>query len=423
MTDVNEAFRTERLSQIAFAQSAGERAAQSNEDRVREFDSRVADGKLRNLGNNRFQVTDPSSWDDGEVLVLRQIDVQGVMQRQILPEHGLDDSTGTVKVYSRAPMWHELGTVIPEGVSDIDTVMELGGLNYQVEKRPYLYRNPVTGVEETLDGQFTTYRMDTGKALGTVGNMYEPAQNRDSFEFLEKLVARTGVIWESAGPLRNGAKTFVSMRLPQEIRIDPNGVNDEILPFVIALNSHDGSGKFEVMVSPWRPICGNTERFAVRDALVRWGTRHTSNGDDKMREKILDAQHTMANSVKYFERFVEEENALAQVAMRDSDIDALINEIWGEVDEDATKQAITKRAKFAEKIRQGHAVNVEQVGSTLYAFERTVTAFADHEKTYKPRSSSLKGKDALIRATAVVEDLSGDLKSRAHRKLMLRVNR
>ena len=84
--DVNQQFATERAAQF----QAAARAAAA-------FDQRVADGKLTPLGNGRYRVTDPGSWDNGEVLVRRN--------GQILPQHGLDLSTGSAALYSTTPAW------------------------------------------------------------------------------------------------------------------------------------------------------------------------------------------------------------------------------------------------------------------------------------------------------------------------------
>jgi len=80
-------------------------------------------------------------------------------------------------------------------------------------------------------------------------------QNRHLFEFLQDLVDDHDVVWESAGALRDGRKVFVSLRLPQTVTIDAAGINDEIVPFVVAINSHDGSSQAHVVVTPWRPVC------------------------------------------------------------------------------------------------------------------------------------------------------------------------
>ena len=400
MTDLNEKFHAERSERIA------------------DYQERIADGRLRNLGNGRFRVNDPASYDNGEIITLRMVTVNGQAMVDVVPNHGLDETTGAAALYTTTPAWHELGVVIPGGLNDIDKVMELARINFMVGKTPVTYLNPTTNELEQLAGRFVTTRSDTGKGLGVVGDSYEIFQNHEAFEFLEALVDKYGVTWESAGALRNGARVFVSMRLPQEIRIDPNGVDDAILPFVVLTTTHDGSGKVEAMVTPWRPACGNTERFAVRDAVVRWGTRHTKN----IKDKVAEARRTMAQSVQYFERFVIEEQKLAEQEMLLAGFTDLIDDVWGKLDDDAPQKAKTARSKLTDTLVEGWIANTRQLGKTAYAAERTLTEFADWKRGLRPRDLTLKGNNMAVRATAVMEDTAGDFKSRAHKALMRRVD-
>jgi len=290
--DVNSAFAAERAGQI-----------QAAADRQADFDARIADGRLVPLGNGRFRVNDPGSYDNGEVLIQQS--------GQILPQHGLDTSLGQVALYSSVPAWHELGNIIPGGTADVEQVLTLGGIDFEVARRPVEYRNRVDGPGLILADQFVTVRKDTEAGLGVVGSKYEVLQNRDAFAFLQDLVDRHDVVWESAGAVREGRRVFISMRLPDTVTIDAAGVNDQIIPFIVALNSHDGSSLFQVVLTPWRPVCRNTERFALRDAHARWGVRHTRNA----RDRIAEARRTLGLSLRYFEHFAAEEEALAQTEL------------------------------------------------------------------------------------------------------------
>ncbi|GFJ77460.1 hypothetical protein Phou_016400 [Phytohabitans houttuyneae] len=251
--DLNAAFAAERSGQIEAAAA-----------RQADFDARIASGKLIAVGGGRFRVNDPDSWDHDEILIQQQ-------DGQILPQHGLDTSRGQVALYSSVPAWHALGSVVPGGTSDVEDVLRLGGIDFDVARRPVEFRNSLDGPTRVLSEQFVTVRGDTGAGLGVVGSKYEVLQNRDAFAFLQDLVDRDDVVWESAGAVRGGRKVFVCLRLPDTVTIDAAGIADPIVPFIVALNSHDGSSLFHVVVTPWRPVCANTERFALRDAVTRWG--------------------------------------------------------------------------------------------------------------------------------------------------------
>jgi phage/plasmid-like protein (TIGR03299 family) len=392
--DLNAAFAAERRGQL-----------QAAADRRADIEARIADGRLVPLGNDRFRVNDPGSFDNGEVWTLTN--------GQVLPQHGLDTTTGQVALYTRVPAWHELGTVIPDGTSDIDQVLKLGGIDFEVTRRPVLYQNSLGGPTKVLADQFVTVRQDTEAGLGCVGARYEVFQNRDIFEFLQDLVASNEVIWESAGALREGRRVFVCLRLPETVTIDAAGINDQIVPYIAAINSHDGSSQAQVVATPWRIECGNTERFAVRDAYTRWGVRHTRNA----RDRVAEARRTLGLSVRYFQVFAAEEEALARTEVTITEFQQLVEQLWPAPAEDAPKRTKTHHSTRLDTLTGLYAANSQRLGQTAYAAERAVTEYADWRSPIRP-TGSLRGRNLAARATAVMEGSNDDVKARAHRQLL-----
>lgn len=381
--------------------------ADGQRGRIDTFNERIANGTLVPLGDGRFRSTGS---DAGETWI-----VQGA---NLLPQHGLDMTSGQAALYTAVPAWHGLGSVIPGGITDVDEVLRLGRIDYEVNRRPVLFRNQVDGPTLVCPDQYVTVRGDTEAPLGVVGKQYTVIQNRDAFDFLSLLVNDHNVTWESAGALFEGRRVFVSMRLPEGIRIDAVGINDEIVPFIVAVNSHDGSTSFQVVATPWRPVCRNTERFAIRDAHARWSVRHTVNA----RQHVDQARKTLGLAVAYYERFTVEENALAASAMAVGDYLAVVEQLWPTPDEDASQR--THRIhddRTANLVRLWEA-NAEKLGRTGYAAERAITEFLDHHAVIKPRGG-LKGNNALARATAQLTGDADDKKAHAHRTLLLRTNR
>lgn len=397
--DVNESFAAERTNQL---RDAANRAA--------DIARRVEAGLLLPLSDGRYRVNDPSSWDNGEVWTLQD--------GQVLPEHGLDETTGQVALYTSVPAWHELGNVVPGGTSDVEEVLSLGGIGFEVNRRPVLYRATLRGDVMVLPDQFVTVRDDTGAGLGVVGARYEVLQNRQVFEFLQDLVDDYDVLWESAGALRDGRKVFVSLRLPTTVRIDAAGINDEIVPFIAAINSHDGSSQAQVVATPWRPVCCNTERFAVRDAWTRWGVRHTRNA----RDRIAEARRTLGLSVRYYEQFAAEEEALARTELAIAEFRSLLDELWPSPPDDASALAKTHHVGRVRELIDLYQTNADQLGRTAYAAERTITQYADWKTTLRPRGA-LRENRLAARATAVLEGGYDELKTKAHRRLLTLTHR
>ena len=116
-----------------------------------------------------------------------------VANQQDVPQHGLDLSLGTAALYTVVPAWHTLGNVIPGGTSDIGKVLELDGIDYQVESVPAQYPwNDETRVDATMHH---TVRTDTGASLGVVRSGYEIIQNRRAFEFPSQPPSGTCATW------------------------------------------------------------------------------------------------------------------------------------------------------------------------------------------------------------------------------------
>lgn len=412
--DVNEAFRTEKLGQIAMAQAAVEASRQAQAD----YDSgktqadldaalaaKVEAGDIRLIGTDRYMVL--RGWDANETFRIQRATRPQELPL-VLPETGLDVVDGKTQLFSAVPTWHEQGNVV-QGVTSITEVLRLGGLLWKVEKAPAQYT--VGDKLYTTTDSFITYRDDTNAKLGTVGTIYRPFQNSEGAAFLQELVDRYDVQFESAGPLNGGKKVFISMKLPETVTVDAEGINDQVVPFIAWLNDHEGEGKLKVVVTPWRPICGNTNRFALRDAITSWGVRHTTNGLARLEE----ARRTLNLSVKYFEQFAVEETQLARIDFEVDQFAALLEELWPSGDEaDQSKRQKTLLARREEALFERFAMESKRVGRTAYAAEQAVTDYLDHAAPRRVQKTML----ADARATASLLGSDDDVKAKAHRQLM-----
>jgi phage/plasmid-like protein (TIGR03299 family) len=420
----NAAFTAERQSQQAAAVAARDAAISRNADRVADFDTRVADGKLKDLGNGRFRVTDPNSWDNNEVLQLRLTEFGPMIQ----PVHNLDETAGRVALFSRTPAWHELGTVVTEGLTSIPEILKAGGIDFQVATRPVLYQ-PTMGDDveaRPLDDMFVTVRSDTGAGLGVVGKIYTPIQNAQAFAFMQELLDLEGeegaLAVESAGALYGGKKVFITMRLPRTITVDPEGVNDPIVPFIVCINSHDGRSQFTIVATPWRVECGNTERFALEQAVTRWSTSHTTNAKDRVNE----ARRTLRLSNAYYEEFAADQGKLARTPLTLDQFRTMVDITWADrVPElGATTRKVNNHTKHMDTLVGMFEDNATRLGFTAYAGERAVTYFSDWARDIRP-TGLLKGagNQTKARACAALDGADDERKSTAHRHLMTLVRK
>lgn len=415
MTDVNMAFAEQRAEQVAAALSARER-----------LDARIAAGEIKRKGADRYEVL--TGYDRGEVFALSKSGL-------LLPEHGLDMTTGKAALYAvqtpERPVWHSVGSLVPEGITDIDEVLDAGGIAWSVGKRPALMDSSGVGDRyavllsghriaggdsdgflSEIPGWWVTYRSDTMAPLGCVGNVYKVFQNREAMEFLLDLTGRFELIWETAGALRGGRKVFVSVEVPKGITIDPGGVEDHIRLFIVVINSHDGTSPVTVLVTPWRPVCGNTERLAVRDAVYKWTCRHTTGAP----QRYAEARRTLNMTLGYAEEFRAEEEQLLRNEILLDEFRELMSQVFPR--KDGEKKNIAARNDVREeRLMERFAAERSHAGSNLYAAERVFTGFWDNDVSRAARGGEMK----IARATAVMEDTDGVRKGKVHKMLMNRV--
>jgi phage/plasmid-like protein (TIGR03299 family) len=418
VTDVNAEFDTERQGQIERVTAWNESlpaqraaAAASMASRVEAFNTRAAAGELRDLGNGRYEAT--TGWDRGEIFTVSR-NTRTQLVEMVMPESGLDTSTGQAAFYGREPEWHQLGTIIPAGLSDISAILKASGCGFTVKQRPVEFslpgRDDVT-VHTEVPGQFVNYRDDTGAPLGVVGKIYTPVQPAQSVGFLQALVNDGNAVVDTMGALDGGKRIFCSLRLPEDMVIDAGGVNDHIRLYVVVFDRFDGQGQFQAVATPWRPRCGNTERLGLANAVTSWGVRHTTTAP----ERVTEAQKTLALSHRYAGEFAAEENELARAKMSLDTVDELIAEIWGEQDATAGNRAKLANSRRRDEIH-GLARNyTEELGRTGYALERVFTDWFDH---VAPKKVIGDGAKAAARATAALVGTDDGKKTKVHAKLL-----
>lgn len=406
-TDVNEKFAAVKEAQKT-----------APADRLAKLRRDVAEGKMTEKDNGDGTLTFKvlTGWDANETFRFNLNSLDLIMNT------GLATTVdGKVALYlngQNAPAWHGLGTVIPGGLSDSDSVLKAAGLDWEVEKRPNEYRNIVTGEMEILDRQYLTFRTDTGKAIGPVGEIYTEVQNWQAYEMLSELIG-LGMVCDSAGELEGGATVFVTAEIPEPVVIDPNGIADKVRQFLAIKNSHNGKGQVMGVVSPWRILCGNTARFAVRDASATFKIRHTKNAMNK----IAQAREALAHTVDYFAAFAAEENTLVQASFTHEELDMLIRDVW-EVktgaDGQPSKRGATISANRTELVHALFDAESERVGRNAFAAENAITGFVDHFADLRPRGA-LKGNRLAALGNAILNEDNDAPKSKAHEKLMLTV--
>jgi len=149
----------------------------------------------------------------------------------------------------------------------------------QVTQKPTLTKDGVTTPSPlAVPDYYATVRTNPVNGgldvLGVVGSKYEPVQNEASCELLDAITDESGAHFETAGALRGGRETFITMKLPNTMVFD--GSQDRTEFYLAALNSHDGSSAWRGLITPVRIVCANTQSAAIGSAKA-WTTKPASS--------------------------------------------------------------------------------------------------------------------------------------------------
>ena len=190
----------------------------------------------------------------------------------------------------RETPWHGLGRIIMDAPASREA-LELAGLDWQVESR-----NIYSGTGSMIPGYRANVRSTDDAALGVVSDRYRIVQNEEAFQFTDDLLGE-GVTYETAGSLQGGKKVWMLARLPRKYLI----AGDQVEPYLVIFNSHDGSSGVKVAMTPIRVVCQNTLNLALNTAKRSWTARHTEN----VLLRVQDARETLQlDSNKLYENIV-----------------------------------------------------------------------------------------------------------------------
>ncbi|GGM09508.1 DUF932 domain-containing protein [Nakamurella endophytica] len=286
-------------------------------------------------------------------------------------------------VSARKHAWHRLGTVLPDEF-DAAQAMEyakLGGWRVRKEalQTTVLTSDGVTTLD--VPEQFATVRTNPvngqPEVLGVVGRGYTPIQNEEHAALLDALVDESGAHFETAGSLRGGRGVFLTMKLPTTMQI---GGVDPLDVYLIALNSHDGTSAFRLLVSPVRVVCANTQAMAIRRAQSTFSIRHTSGASGQ----IEQARQALGLTFKYAETFQAEADAMIAQAMTDAEFRELIDAVWT-VEQPTGTAKPSKRAQTIASNRRTALLNLwkssptaEAIRGTKWAAYQAITEYTDH---------------------------------------------
>ena len=266
--------------------------------------------------------------------------------------------------YVREKPWHGLGTQVKEAPTSSEALI-YAGLNWQVTQEDVYTENG-----RKIFGYKVNTRSTDETALGIVSDRYKVVQNEDAFRFTDDLLGE-GVVYETAGALQGGRKVWILARMPEKYII----AGDEITPYMVVMNSHDGSSGIKVAMTPIRVVCQNTLNLALNTAKRIWATKHTEN----VMSRVYEAKETLSLAGQYMGELGRGIDELSQIKLPDRKVLEFMQEFFP-ITTDMTDAQRKNNMRLLEdlKSRYWDAPDLAHVGKNGYRFVNAVSDFATH---------------------------------------------
>ena len=343
--------------------------------------------------------------------------------------HELDITDGQVSfANSRSDAWHRLGQSVGHTMTAREALEAAHLAGWNVRKMPLqVPQEPVlddTGVTTpaplSVPDFYATVRTNpiNGRldVLGVVGSKYEPVQNEASCQLLDALVDQSGgAHFETAGALRGGRETFVTMKLPSTMVFDgKDGSKDRTDFYLAALNSHDGSSAFRFLITPIRIVCANTQSAAIGSAKASFAIRHTGGA----RASIQEARNALKLSWRYVEAFEAEAAKLYAQPMDTEQVRRFADTLL-EVDAAGTEATARHRRDRATGIVKlwTSSPTIAPIAGTRWAAYNAVTEYLDHIVPIRGARTASDASAARALRSITTAGSSQSLKAQAFRML------
>ena len=226
----------------------------------------------------------------------------------------------------------------------INEAIEAIGGNYTVKKQPLLRVDDAVVnaiINNVKDFDFSKYLNkdsivethcatiieENNHFIATTGSGYGVVQNSKAFEFIDLMTSGTlgaeqTPIIETAGILDDGARLYVTAKMPNKFFIDgddENGIDD----YILFTNTHDGSGAVMALFTPIRVICQNTLNAAIRGAVNKVSFKHTARVGERLEftkeENMKHILGILGKHKQFSEEFVAQMYNLKSQNITDTD--------------------------------------------------------------------------------------------------------
>lgn len=281
--------------------------------------------------------------------------------------------------YVRETPWHGLGVKV-DHLKTAQEALEQAGLLWRVLQSPLTYTSPDGTATIQVPGKAANMRSTDGAFLGVVGDAYEVVQNADAFDWTDNLVESSGAKYETAGSLFNGRRVWLSMELPEGVRVP--GDDGEIKPYILVTNGHDGGTALQASITMVRVVCANTWTLALGRAIRTVKIRHS--GDVEV--KSAQAQKTLGIALDYAATFASIGEYLIQKRVTQRQAEKVLEQVFPLPERAKRNPARVDLETFGQVLDlYQSSPNLQNIRGTAWGVLQAVGEYLDHVQVYRGR--------------------------------------
>lgn len=284
----------------------------------------------------------------------------------------------------RTSTFANIGTDI-SACTTSEEVLNKAGLNYDVIKKGIKYEG-LDGKVYDYPDKVLTMNASTGNIFGVVSNKYEICQNRDAFNFIDYIGSdNPGFEYVKAGEISNGRSmglVYIIAKIP-DIKL----LGDDITPYIIFQNSHDGLNSVKATISPLRIVCQNQFNLSFKNSSNTVRIVHSSQMDSR----LLTARNMMHDVATYMSTFEETAETLATKKVSYDQVIKIFNEVFKYDPEKMTNRQVVNfemnRAEFLSCYKNEDNQNF--TGTAWGVINGAADYLTHHTGSRKPTSDAM----------------------------------
>jgi len=178
--------------------------------------------------------------------------------------------------YAGEVPWHGLGVPVSNDLTPAQ-MMKKAGLDWTVEQ---IDSYVMVGDKKVPTGMKALVRSSDNKVLTNIGQVWNPVQNEDAFNFFSEYVMKGDMEMHTAGSLKGGQLVWALAKVKESFDLFGG---DTVESYLLFSNPHKYGFSIDVRFTPIRVVCNNTLSLSLEskaERSVKVGHRREFNADE-----------------------------------------------------------------------------------------------------------------------------------------------